>query len=193
MSKVIKRRRNAYFVGAILLVVFLFSYYFFAYIPQREADMNERGMRVMKRMVKNITEREEHYVKSINLFECDYLLKGLLENYNATDKRSFSVFEEVLKKADCQFIRDSIVAIAEKLAIDRKFNLAKFKIKGTTAEIEPYLYFVEQAIDIYISRNINSDPIVEFASFKEEGKFMFKHKIKLDNDFHLKDVDMHKK
>jgi hypothetical protein len=117
MPKAIKRRRNAYFIGSILLVVFLFSYYFFAYIPEREREMDERGIRVMNRMVKNLNERVDHYDRSIDMFKCDFIVQNIIENYRKNgDDDGYAIIEEIFLATDCDDTQDQIYRYAAELS-----------------------------------------------------------------------------
>jgi hypothetical protein len=68
-----------YLLGAILVFAFLFSYYFLGYIPSRERQMNDRGIRLMNQMAKSSQERMSQFKKSANLFACDYEVKDFFE------------------------------------------------------------------------------------------------------------------
>ena len=64
-------------IGTALLVVFLLSYYFFTYVPARKQQMNQRGIRAISRLDKNLHERIDHYKYTVSQFDCDYYMMNL--------------------------------------------------------------------------------------------------------------------
>jgi len=67
------KKRSPIFLGVFFLVLMLVLYYIFAYIPQKEEDLQDRGIRVMDRMEKNIQSKQSHYEKTIIGYASDYI------------------------------------------------------------------------------------------------------------------------
>lgn len=67
------QKRSPIFLGVFFLVLILVLYYIFAYIPQKEEDLQDRGIRVMDRMEKNIQSKQSHYEKTIIGYASDYI------------------------------------------------------------------------------------------------------------------------
>jgi hypothetical protein len=166
MSKTIKRRRNTYFVIAVILVSFLFTYYFFSYIPQRESDLDNRGVRVMNRMTRNLMEREDHYRRSLNLFECDYLVRAyamsLDEGGEETEIDESDIKNQVLFSGKCGTIGRRIAEMARDM-------------EGTWAARQ------KAASRKYISSSINADPIVQLIPLSKGGQFAYVDTIQVRN------------
>lgn len=77
MFKPLKGRKNFVLLATGLVVIFLLSYYFFTYIPAREQQFNQRGIRAINRLDQNFQERVDHYKKSVSQFDCDYFISNL--------------------------------------------------------------------------------------------------------------------
>jgi hypothetical protein len=114
MPQAVKKRRNAYLFGSLLLFAFLFSYYFFVYIPSRERQMDERGIRLMNQMARSTAERLDHYDKSIDLFRCEYFGQGLVQSRKPKESSYELIARFFELEMDCGVIIDSIYSIYDR-------------------------------------------------------------------------------
>ncbi|MCT4622092.1 MAG: hypothetical protein N4A46_00620, partial [Schleiferiaceae bacterium] len=73
MSNAVDKKRSPVFFGIVFAVIMLVVYYIFAYIPNKESELEQRGIRVMNRMVQNIAKKEAHYKKSFSAFRWEYI------------------------------------------------------------------------------------------------------------------------
>ncbi len=162
------KRRNFFIVSAILLVLFLFSYYFFAYIPNKENDMKDRGIRVMNRMVENIHKKEDHYNKSIEMFKCSYILAQIFETEVDT-----SIIIDNLIYSNCTWnimgldsiinlVEDEIAKENENANIDYK-ELIEFQDSLLT-----YHGFLDR-----IKSTIKIDPKVKFIKQADSSEYLY--------------------
>ena len=174
MTNTKPKRRNFFLISAILLVAFLFSYYFFAYIPGKENDMKNRGIRVMNRMVQNIQEKEAHYKKSIELFECNYMLAQIFETEADT-----SIIIDNLLYSPCILEIDGIEEILTQIdsIIDENYTYDGLYQYASLIEFQDSLLkhygFLEKIIT-----TLTIDPKVKFIEQKDSAKYLYTQALK---------------
>jgi hypothetical protein len=114
MPQAVKKRRNAYLFGSLLLFAFLFSYYFLVYIPSRERQLDERGIRLMNQMARSTAERLDHYDKSIDLFRCEYFGQGLVQSRKPKETSYELIARFFELEMDCGVVIDSLYSIYDR-------------------------------------------------------------------------------
>ena len=154
MPKSMKRRRNTYMVASILLVAFLFSYYFFTYIPAREDQMNERGIRVMNRMDKSIQDRIDHYKTTVREFPCVYYSKNYLLS-NRGKATPDSLINGYFNLFSCNGSTERIVERINKIADSLAY---KYNFYSESSESDFYNELLNQTI---YSLEELTDPAIE--------------------------------
>jgi hypothetical protein len=165
MPKTISRRRNTIFISAILLTVFLFSYYFFAYVPEREREMNERGIRVINRMEKNLKERIDHYDRSLPMFKCDYIVHDIINQ--GRDNDAFETIWNIWTTDSCGNIRTKISEYVDSLDNPATLQWNEEEFYGKVIQ--------------YIKKDVKRDQRVELVDSGQFKHYPYIYKLSAEN------------
>jgi hypothetical protein len=140
--------RNANYLGWIVIVLaFLFFYfsYFFIYIPKNEAQLKQKGFRILKEYGSNIHDKYKYFETHFSNYGVFYSIRSL-ENSKSIKKRAIPGLEE--KKAEN--INDFVIGLPT-------------YVKTEKGNIDSLYYFDENSKVLYLSfkNKINDEDLVK--------------------------------